>query len=59
MKRKHSEAAHAKRRLQDAYIEGLSDDEQAAEMRDWHDDYTSQYGASEAEQQYDSDLVPF
>jgi hypothetical protein len=58
MKRKHSEAAHAKRRLQDAYIEGLSDDEQALEALEWHDDYTSQYGY-EPEMQHEDELIPF
>lgn len=58
MKRKHSEAAHAKRRLQDAYIEGLSDDEQALEALEWHDEFAPPYEASRPSQQLTEEL-PF
>lgn len=58
MKRKHSEAAHAKRRLQDAYIDGLSDDEQAADALGWYDDYEPQYEASMTDNHLD-EQVPF
>jgi hypothetical protein len=58
MKRKYSQAAHAKRNLKDAYINGMTEDEQAEEMRDWHDDHTPQYEAS-ANYYLDDETIPF
>jgi hypothetical protein len=59
LKRKYREAAHAKLRLQDRYIEGLSDDEQAQEAQEWHDEFTPSYEASAAEIQFDDEITPF
>ena len=58
MKRKYSQAAHAKRRLQDAYIDGITDDEQAEEAWDWHDEYTPPYEASQ-NHHVDEHKLPF
>lgn len=43
MKRKYREAMRARLRLQDGYVDGMSDDEQAVEAQDWNDDYMPQY----------------
>jgi disulfide oxidoreductase YuzD len=59
LKRKYSQAAHAKRSLKYAYIDGMTEDEQAEEMRDWHDINTPEYPPSAAEIQFDDDLIPF
>ena len=59
MKRKYREAAHAKLRLQDRYIEGLSEDEAALEAQQWHDEFTPPYEGSTAEIQFDDELIPF
>ena len=58
MKRKYREAAHAKLRLQDRYIEGLSDDEAALEAQQWHDEFTPLYEASQPSQQ-ETEELPF
>ena len=58
MKRKYREAAHAKLRLQDSYIDGLSDDEQAEEVQGWHDEHLPEY-AGEPLEAYDDELIPF
>ena len=59
MKRKYREAAHAKLRLQDRYIEGMSEDEQAQEAQKWHDEFTPAYEASAAEIKFDEEIIPF
>lgn len=58
MKRKYREAAHAKLRLQDRYIEGLSDDEAALEAQQWHDEFTPPYEASQPSKQ-ETEELPF
>jgi hypothetical protein len=58
VKRKYREAAHAKLRLQDRYIEGLSDDEAALEAQQWNDEFTPPYEASQPSHQQDQEL-PF
>jgi hypothetical protein len=58
VKRKYREAAHAKLRLQDRYIEGLSDDEAALEVQQWHDEFTPPYEESQPSHQQDQEL-PF
>ena len=58
MKRKHRDAMRAQARIQDMYIDGMSDDEQAAEMLDWHDEYAHPYKAS-ADHHIDEQTLPF
>jgi hypothetical protein len=58
LKRKYSQAAHAKRNLRDAYIDGMTEDEQAEEMLHWHDEHVPQYEAS-TDHHLDDDLIPF
>lgn len=58
MKRKYREAAHAKLRLQDSYVDGVSDDEAALEAQQWHDEFTPPYEASQPSHQQDQEL-PF
>jgi hypothetical protein len=58
MKRKYSQAAHAKRNLKDAYINGMTEDEQAEEMLDWYDDHQKPYEAS-TNHCRDDETIPF
>lgn len=50
MKRKYREAMRAKRRL----VEQVDDEEEAVEVRDWHEEWTQSQETSEAKQQYES-----
>lgn len=58
MKRKYSDAARIKRSLKDAYIDGLTDDEQAAEAQDWHAEHVPGYEAG-GDQHLNDELIPF
>lgn len=57
MKRKYREAAHAKLRLQDAYIDGVTEDD-ALDTQQAYDDYEPVYEASADDHHLDSQL-PF
>lgn len=58
MKRKYREAMRAALRLQDAYIDGLTDDEGAIEAQAWHDERVPEYPASAPDHHLDEQL-PF
>lgn len=58
MKRKYREAMRAQLRLQDAYIDGVSEDDAAIEARDWHDENVPVHQASEPFHHRDNEL-PF
>lgn len=58
MKRKYREAMRAAARQQDAYIDGLNDDQIAAEARDWHNEHTPEYAAAPPNHHLDEQL-PF
>lgn len=58
MKRKYREAAQAKLRLQDKYIDGLSDDEQAEEVQGWYDEHLPEY-AGEPLDSHADEMIPF
>jgi hypothetical protein len=59
VKRKYSDAARIKRRLQDSYVDGLTDDEQAVEARDWHDAYTPPIETHWPPIDLNDELIPF
>lgn len=58
MKRKYREAMRTAQRLQDAYIDGVTDDEAAAETQTWHDEHVPEYPASTTDHHLD-EHVPF
>lgn len=58
MKRKYREAMRTARRLQDSYIDGISDDEAAAEAKDWHDEHAPHYEAGAPDHHLEQQL-PF
>lgn len=58
MKRRYREAMRAQLRLQDAYIDGLTDDEEALEAQQWRDENVPQCEASEPDHHLDEQL-PF
>lgn len=58
MKRKYREAMRAALRQQDAYIDGLTDDEAAIEAKNWHDEHVPKYPASAPDHHLDQQL-PF
>lgn len=57
MKRKYREAAHAKLRLQDAYIDGVTDDE-ALDAQQAYDDYEPVYEGDMPDSHLDK-MIPF
>lgn len=58
MKRKYSQAAHAKRDMRDAYILGMTEDEQAQDALESIDHYEPVYEAS-ANHHLDDEATPF
>jgi hypothetical protein len=58
MKRKYREAMRGKLRLQDSYVDGVSDDEAALEAQKWHDEFTPPYEASQPSHQ-ETEELPF
>jgi hypothetical protein len=58
MKRKHREAMRAAHRLQDAYVDGVSEDEAALEAQQWHDEHVPQYEPRPSDRRQDEQL-PF
>jgi hypothetical protein len=58
MKRKYREAMRAQLRLQDSYIEGMSEDDAAMEAQDWHDTFSPPYQPA-ADRQPDEQQLPF
>jgi hypothetical protein len=58
VKRKYREAMRGKLRLQDTYVDGVSDDEAALEAQQWHDEFTPPYDANQPSYQQDQEL-PF
>jgi hypothetical protein len=58
MNSKHRQAMRTKLRLQDSYVNGVSDDEAALEAQQWHDEFTPLYEASQLSQQ-ETEELPF
>ena len=58
MKSKRRQAARIKLRLQDGYVNGMSDDEEALEVQQWHDEFTPPYEARQPSKQ-ETEELPF
>jgi hypothetical protein len=58
MKSKHRQAMRTKLRLQDSYVNGVSDDEAALEAQQWHDENVPEYEGNLPDRHID-EMIPF